>query len=190
MKRWFLYSFSLAICILLIGCGGSYRIGNETFSSCSEALHKQTETLTLSLQKITPIDKPVHGTVLVLIPSETEIQKNYIRFSNNPSNFNKEKIECMITFFNNHFQFMADTIRKRGIFDSVSVASHNGNPTFFPMGDSDFMVFLDVDGWFIKSKDDARSLPISFDRSLPAGATSALVFLDGLYQNANALRSK
>jgi len=110
-------------------------------------------------------------------------------------------------------QFLADAIRKRGIFDSVTVERHNGNPASLPMGDFDCMVFLDVDGWFLKVSGNPRALLIPFDKSIlfdtnfraGPGASApkaysmpfeksklaaALGFLDSINQQTNILRGK
>ena len=85
---------------------------------------------------------------------------------------------------------MADSIRKRGIFDSVSVARHNGNPASFTTEDYEFIIFLDVDGWYIRMKDKARPISLPIDKSKPVGAPRVLSFLDVLYQQVTALRAK
>lgn len=187
MKK--LHFLCIALSIILLGCGGRYTIGGETFSSGSEALQKQTEILAHALAEITPTDNPVHGTVLVIFPSDVEIQKNYIRFVN-PSRIQQEPIDFIITSVKTNSQFMADAIRKRGIFDSVSVERHNGNPASFPIGDYDYMVFIDVDGWFIRGKDNPRGLPITVDKSKSDGAPRTLSFLDSLSQQAKAIHSR
>lgn len=156
---------------------------------CTNPLQKQTENLSRALDEITPTNDSVHGSALVLLPSDVEIQKNYINYSefgfgNNPPRtiIPEKTLNWMITMTRNNFQFTADAIRKRGIFDSVSVAYQNGNPASFPIGDYDYIVFLDVDGWFLRARNDPKALPISFDKKkLP---------LDSLYQQAKALGSK
>jgi hypothetical protein len=181
---------SVLFIAILAGCT-RYTVHGETFGSSSEALQKQSEIHAHILNKITPTDKPVHGTALVLIPSDVEIHKNYIRSGSNPSI--REQIDYLIMGSKNNFQCMADAIRKRGIFDSISVERHNGNPATFPLGDYDFMVIADVDGWSIKSKAAPRPLPIAiykWDKSKSSGDAPILFFLDSLSQQATALHSK
>jgi len=182
--------FPVLFLVILTGCGTRYTINGETFGSSSEALQKQSEILSHILNKITPTDKPVHGIALVLIPSDVEIHKNFIPLLTNAS---KSGIDYLIMSRKNDFQFMADAIRKQGIFDSISVERHNGNPASFSIGNYDFMVFADVDGWAIRSKATARPLPIAldkWDKSNPAGDTRILSFLNSLSQQATALRNK
>jgi hypothetical protein len=184
----------LIYCVALIpGCGARYTIYDETFGSSSEALQKQSEINSHSLDMVTPTDNSVHGNALVLIPSNVEIQKDYIRFSYNASELDNEQIEYLITATANNWQFMANAIRKRAIFDSVSVARHNGNPVSFPIGEYDFVVFLDVDGWSIKGKDNPRALHISFDISnseISDIDSRRLAFLDLLSQRARIIHGK
>jgi hypothetical protein len=185
--------FSVLPLVIISGCGARYTVNGETFGSSSEALQKQGEIMAHVLNKITPTNNPVHGKALVLIPSDVEIQKNYIRSGSNASGFVMERIDYLIMSLNKDFQFMADTIRKRGIFDSISVERHNGNPATFPLGDYDFMVIRDVDGWAIKSKAAPRPLPIALeklDKNNPDSDARIFSFLDSISQQATALRSK
>ncbi len=188
MKK--LHFLCVVLFIILLGCGARYKIAGESFSSSSEALQKQTENLAHILNEITPTDNPVHGTVLVIFPSDVEIQKNYIRYGDNPSRVQQEHIDFFITTIKTNAQFMADAIRKKGIFDSVAIERHNGNPASYPIGDYDYMVFVDVDGWFIRGKDNPRGLPITVDKGKSVGAPATLAFLDLLSQQAKALRNK
>lgn len=187
MKK--LHFLGIVLFIIFVGCA-TYKIGNETFYSASEALQKQGENLERTLREITPLEKSVHGTVLVLIPSDVEIQKNHIRWGSNVSRLEKEQVHFLITAIKNYFQFIANAIHKREIFDSVSVERHNGNPASFPIGNYDYMVFVDVDGWFISGRDNPKGLPISFDKNKPVGAPRTLAFLDLLYQQAKVIHSK
>jgi hypothetical protein len=176
--------------IILLGCSARYKVGDETFGSSSEALQRQNEKLSHSLDGITPTDNPVHGSALVLIPSDVEIHKNYILFGSKASKIQKEQLDWLITSVKNGFQAQANAIRKRGIFDSVSVERHKGNPASFSIGDYDFMVFADVDGWFIKGKGNPKPFPIiTADKSIDIDAR-ILAFLDLLSQQAKALRSQ
>lgn len=178
------------VAISLLGCSARYKMGDETFGSSSEALQKQNEILSHSLDEIEPTDKPVHGTALVLIPSDAEIQKNYINFGNMAYRMNEEQLDWLIKSATNNFQFTPNAIRKRGIFDSVSVERHNGNPAAHPIGDYDFVVFVDVDGWAIRGNATPRPLPIAIDKSKAVGRAQTLTFLDTLSEQARALKNK
>ena len=180
----------LTTLVLITGCGASYTFNGEKFSSSSEALQKQSEIFSHSLDKVTPTDKFVHGNALVLIPSDVEIHKNYIRLGYNASRLEKEQIDYLITVVANNCQYMANIIRKRAIFDSLSVARHNGNPASFLIGDYDFMVFVDVDGWSIKGKYNPRTIQVPFDKSITDRDSRILAFLDLLGKQARTIRGK
>jgi hypothetical protein len=190
MRKWIYCVTFLTLIVLITGCGAYYMMNGEKFSSSSEALQKQSEILSNSLDKVAPTENSVHGTALVLIPSDVEIQKNYIILGNNAYRFEKEQIDYMITSTANDCQFMANAIRKRAIFDSVSVARHNGNPTSFPIGDNEFVVFLDVDGWFVKGKDSPRALQLPFDPKISDIDSRRFAFLDSLSKQASIIRGK
>ena len=167
-KTCVLYILSAIVSASLIGCGARYMMGGETFSSSSEALQRQSENLARVLDNITPTDKPVHGRGLVLFPSDVEILKNHIKFSNSSfkNSLQKEQIDYLVSATRNDFQFMADAIRNRGIFVSVSVERHAGNPASFCTWDYDFMIFADIDGWFVKGREYQLPLAVVFDKSL------------------------
>jgi len=58
--------------------------------------------------------------------------KQPIKFGNAASRINNKQLEWLIESVKNSFKFTPDVIRKRGIFDSVSVERHNGNPASHP----------------------------------------------------------
>jgi len=190
MQKWIYCVAILTTLLLITGCGARYTFNSETFSSSSEALQKQSEVFSHSLDKVTPTDTSVHGKALILIPSDTEIHKNYIRLGTDASRLEKEQIDYLIAVVANDCQFTANYIRKRAIFDSVSLARHNGNPASFPIGDYDFVVFVDVDGWSIKGKDSPRAIQILIDKSIADADSRILAFLDLLGREARIIRGK
>jgi len=111
MKKQGLTVILISILTFAVGCS-SYKVGDKTFHSSSEALKEQTQILSHELAEITPTDTPVHGTALVLLPSDMEIRKNYIRFHGNTHGISEEHIKYMMTSIRNRFQFVADAIRK------------------------------------------------------------------------------
>ena len=187
MRKWTLAAVITSFLVCLAGCGARYSLGAETFSSSSEALQRQTDLLSRALDGITPSDKPVHGTALVLIPSDVEIQKHYLSHLDTTSHRNQ--VDYLITVSKNTYLFTAAAIRKRGIFDSVSVERHNGNPASFPIGTHDYLVFADVDGWFIRSQSNPRPLLIPLDTTIPDIASRRFAFLDSLGQQAHSLHT-
>lgn len=164
-----------------------YTIGNEEFRSASEALQRQTNLFSNIIKEIKPTKNPVGGTALIAIPSDVEIQNNYIQYG---IKSRQEQIDFVIAASRNNSQFIADAITKRRIFDSVSVVKHNGTPASYPMGNSDFIIFNDVDGWFIKGKSKTLIIPLIFDKNKPRGVQRTETFLNELNQQAQNLLSK
>ena len=189
MKKTILLTSVIITFIFFVACGGAtYRVGKESFNSSSEALQRQAEIFSNTIKEITPTQNPVGGAALIIVPSDLELQKNYIRASSRTS---QELLDYVTTGSRNSSQFIADAIIKRSIFNSVSVARHNGNPAAYPVGNNDFIIFRDVDGWFIKGKNKALIIPLTFDKNKPEGVqliARTEAFLDELHQQAQNLR--
>ncbi len=146
------------------GCAGpSYTIGKEKFSSAEQALQRQSEILAAALDKVTAATQPVHGRALVLLPSDAEIRRHYIRTTGNAALLKADQLDYVGTYVRNDNQCVADAIKKRAIFDSVTIQQHDGNPGMSAFGDSDYLVYRDVDGWFFKGKNDRKAFPIQGD---------------------------
>jgi hypothetical protein len=173
---------------------------------------RQNENLSRALGRIKSTNDPVHGTALILLPSDAEILKHYLYYSLylqpsdaeiqkscisyetrdssqvervikiGPKGFDQKNLNHHITVAKNNLLFVVEAIRKRGIFNSVAVAYQKGNPATFPLGGYDYLVFIDVDGWFVRGGNNAKPLPISYNiYKLP---------LDLLQQQAKVLRTK
>jgi hypothetical protein len=183
MTRSILWSVLALLAMCCFGCA-TYKLGQQSFGSASEALNAQSQVLSQELAKITPTDKPVHGTALYLYPSDAEFHKNYVRHPSYTYLAGREGMDYLIGALNAQFQFVADAIQKRRIFDSVSRERHNGNPASYPMKHFDFLVFVDIDGHFIKCKDKPKVERVTYK---PEGGPVE-AFLDELTLKANALR--
>lgn len=172
----------------LTGCAPSYKIGGESFGSSSEALQKLTEINTGMLAQITESKNPIGGSALVAIPSDNEIRKNYMTATPRTS---QEGVDYIIAAVRSNAHFIADAIIKRHLFNSVTIARHNGNPANFPIGNNDFLVYSDIDGWFIKGNNKSTSLPILLDKNKKlTGVQRTEAFLDDLYKQAKTLQGK
>lgn len=188
MRKLILVTTTVVIIIFFISCvSTTYKIGKEQFDSSAEALQRQMEIYSNIIKDIKPTQNPVGGSVLIIVPSDVELQKNYIRAS---SRTRQESLDYVTTASRNTNQFVADAIIKRRIFDSVSVERHNGNPASLPIGNNDFIIFRDVDGMFIKGKNKVSILPVTFDKNKPDGVPRTEAFLDELSQQAHNLRAK
>ena len=71
MKKNALIVLLISIIMLDAGC----------FTFLSTFKKRQTKNLSRALASISPSDKPVHGTALVLLPSDVEILKHYLDFT-------------------------------------------------------------------------------------------------------------
>lgn len=176
--------------VIIIFVSGCMIVVPGTLYVPQEFQTKQIEMQSLYLSKITPTDNHVGGTALLLIPSEVEIQNNYLQHGNTARRLNKESIDYQINIISNTYLFTADVIRKREIFNSISVDRHNGDPASYSGGEYDFVVYVDVDGWYIKSKNNPRALRVPFDNTKPEGTPRTVSFLDLLSQLARELNVK
>jgi hypothetical protein len=188
MKRLTLTISLILVLVILVGCmSNKYKIGEKSFNSSSEALQRYAEIYSNIIKEIYPSKNPVEGTALIIIPSDVEIQKNYMTYGGSTP---QESIDFITACVRIKYQFIANAIAKRRIFDSVSVARHNGNPASYPIGGSDFIIFADVDGLFIKEKNKTLIIPLTFDKNKPEGLPRNEAFLDELNQQAQNLRAK
>jgi hypothetical protein len=175
----------LLLFFFLLGCM-SYRMGDETFDSPSAALQKQKDVLSGRLAQIKASENQIGGTALIAVPSDNEIRRNYLKASLRTS---QESVDFVIAGMRNTIQFDVDVIVKRRLFDSVDIVHHNGSPASYPIGGNDFLMYLDVDGWFIKGKNKSSLLPISADKKL-AGIQRIEAFLEEIYNQAKILQKK
>ena len=91
-------------------------------------LKRQAEIFSGIIKEISPSQNPVGGSALIVIPSDNEIQKNYVKYGSRTA---QGSIDFVVAALRNGNQFMVDAIAKRQIFNSVSVEQHNGNPAFY-----------------------------------------------------------
>jgi hypothetical protein len=184
--------FLVASSILILnGCSAGYKIGVKQFDSSEDALKYQADLFAEFKNQITPSKKPVGGIVLILIPSDDEITRNYIRYGQRTR---KEDFEFILTGFRENIQYLAEAIVIRQIFDSAQIRRHDGNPANTTVGDNDFLIFCDVDGWSIKGKNKPNSILIKWNRLKGAdkniAVQNAIAFLDAISQKADELRTK
>ena len=194
MKKMVLAGTIVLLVLTLTGCAPSYRIGDETFDSSSAALQRQTQLHAGMLAQISESKNPIGGNVLVAIPSDSEFRKNYVLRQLDPQlhhRISQDLLDYISTLWRNNEQFQANAIAKRRLFNSVAIANHNGSPASFPIGDNDFLIYLDIDGWFIKSKNKSPSLSIPVDKDKKLSVIQRTeAFLDDLYKQAQTLQGK
>ncbi len=177
----------VSLSLLLNSCGMTYKIGEKSFSSSEEALKWQSDMFADYINQITPAPHPVGGIALILIPSDDEIVRNYINYGRRSS---KDGIEYIRTATRNSMQLNADAIIRRRIFNSVRIDRHDGNPANVSVGENDFLIFGDVDGWSIKGKGKSQIIPITVDKSKSVGMERLIAFLDAVFRAADDLRNR
>ena len=170
--------------IFLAGCGTSkyYHYGNESFSSADEALAKQTAEISGIIDAINPTTTPVHGKVLVAIPSRAELRKHF----GDPNAVKREYLDYACALYENAYDMLIKAIQKKGLFDQVTTTRVT-NPAATAIGENEFLIYLDdIDGWFIKGPKSApREIVADVYRVLRLPRTQP--FLESVEQNARSL---
>jgi hypothetical protein len=139
----------MIVSIFIMGCGATFTYRGETFNSSAEALKRQAEVQNDALSKIKPVQEPIGGKALIAIPSDNEIRKKHVTQKGRAS---EEMYSFMVPAFRNDLLFIVDAVRKSQMFDSLAVSFHNGNPHSTPMDTADYLIYADVDGWFVRGK--------------------------------------
>ena len=189
------YCVLLIICsALATGCGMRYKVANETFSSSTKALRRQSEIYANALDTVTAVDAPIHGNVLVILPSPEEIRRSYLILGGNARLLGETPFGFAIASYENENNLIPSALTRSKIFDSIAIERHNGNPASYPIGDNDYLIFRDVDGWFIRSKSSPRALAIMPDQMPPSQVVGPKIppflksFINSVIQQATALK--
>jgi hypothetical protein len=159
---------------LLTACA-TYRYGGEKFSTAEAALAKQSEHLAKIISDVEPTSSPVHGKALVALPDKVELRRHYVRATKEAG---QPQIDYILAAVEADHDMMVKVIEKRALFDQVTLV-RDDDPPNTTIGDNDFLIFRDIDGWFFKSK---RTAPkrIPFDAGVAAGRARMHAFLDTL----------
>jgi hypothetical protein len=188
MNKKYLALFSAVfLAVVFAGCGDTvkYKYGNETFSSADKALTKQTAQISEIIDAINPTTTPVHGKVLVAIPSMEELRKHYIRTTGDLSLIRKEQYDYTCATMENEQDMLTKVIQKKGLFDQVTTTRVT-DPAATAIGDNDFLIYRDIDGWFIKnSKSAPKKIVTDTNRALGLPRTQS--FLESVEEKARSL---
>ncbi len=166
--------------LFLVACAApriTYPYGNQTFPSPDKALAKQAAENSEVLAAITPASDPVRGKALVVLPSREDLRKHYVRIwlhvrVPQAEDFEHDTVgsaysdlrtdgvlhddfEYASALLENDQEMLVAALRKRQLFDQLTV-THANDPIAVAMTDNNFLIFLDVDGWFIRTQ---RSAP-------------------------------
>jgi hypothetical protein len=183
-------SLALLATLFLGACAApkfTYPYGNQMFPSPDKALAKQAAENSGVLAAITPTSNAVHGTALVVLPSREGLRKHFVRIwlhvrVPQAEDFEHDTLvmatvdlhnqdilhadlEYATALLENDQDMLVAAIRKRQLFDQLTV-THADDPIAVATSDNNFLIFLDVDGWFIKTR---KSAP----RSLATDGSSA-----------------
>jgi hypothetical protein len=185
---------TLLLVVLLTSCTQRYYADGVFGGPSVNALARQDEIYPDALDKIAPTNSPIHGSTLILLPSRDEIHKNYTYvgepYRGGPLYVGREKIDKVVALISNYLQYMADAIKKRKLFDSVHIELYNGNTVSYPVGNYDYLIFFDVDGWFIRDKNSPVPLPVPFMKTISVDTSLTISYLDSLSQQATSLLSR
>ncbi len=185
MKTYHLF-FTLVVALLLVGCASAkYSYGNQTFHSPDAALAKQAADLSAILQGVNPTTAPVHGKALVVLPSRDELRKRYIRSSGYAVGLRKEHFDYFCALLDNDQEMLTNAIRKRRLFDELT-ETHAADPAAAGIAENDFLIYRDVDGWFVKNQKSAQK-NIEMNAQTASGLPRTLSFLESLEQAARSL---
>ena len=186
MKKYYALFFGLILVAHLEGCESvKYRYGNEMFSPAEEALAKQKADNESVLEAIQPTSMPVHGRALVALPSKEELRKHYIHTIGGMGVPSKEQLDYPCASLEAEYDALIKAAIKRGVFDEVTTVQVD-DPAGTSVGDNTFLVYPDVDGWFIKGRKSAPTKIVMDASSLPS-IPRTKSFLDSLEEKARAV---
>lgn len=149
------------------GCA-TYQIGGETFSSPEDALWRQSELAAAALEQILPTTQAPDGHALILLPSMFEIEHNFANIRALGSGISEKQVEFLTSGIDKQLVLVANAIKRRRIFDSVTIMRHDGDPGMAPIEGYDCLIFADVDGWSFKARSDKRATRVESDKTLPS----------------------
>ncbi len=160
-KIWFLVV--LFIVFISSGCA-TYTFNNVNYDTPEKALSAQAQLQKEISDQITPTDTPINGSVVVILPSDSLILKEYVQVKGKgtPS---KDKsnplLNYVITSFKSSMGFLADYLIKRKLFTDVKVIdSENLENADFS---EDFAIYATKEGPVLKKKGLRDSIPIHFN---------------------------
>ena len=185
-KKWLCLLAVLLSAALLAGCASvKYTYGTQTFSTSGEALAAQRANLDGILAAIQPTSTPVHGKALVALPSRTEVRKHYVHITGNASLLGQEQLDYVCATLEADHEMLANAMQKRGVFDQLTTTQAE-DPAAVSIGGNEFLIYCDIDGWFIKTP---KSSPykVVMDASAAPGLPRTRAFLDTLEQTARGL---
>jgi hypothetical protein len=167
-----------------------YKYKDAVFDSPERAIAVQQADHGVILNKITPTENHIGGSALIILPSENLIEKNgLIKLTS--GNVHAEGIRYLVVSTKNEHDLMAESIKKRRIFDTVAVINSDDpeKQTF----SEDIGIYLTYPRqgkaeWFLKRKKDQpiQPVPIYVNNSLGISEIRIIAWLDNIEKVSKA----
>ena len=165
----------VAMIMMLGGCAGpKCNYNGKVYDSSEEALKVYGADLNERLAKITPTDKRKGGKTLIALPNITMLEENlFAGAKENYTDLEQSRVRKHLAYTTARADayngFMADALKKRGIFDEVTV-TRNDAPEKAGIAGYDYLIYLSMSGpykdqWYIRFGKNAP-MPIYLDYSI------------------------
>ena len=159
--------------------------GGTLYPSAGAALEAQRRQNASTLSEIPRSTNPVDGRALLVLPSRALIRQRGIRTTGPPT---EEQIEFIVTAVEVGYDNMADALRKRQIFDDLTVKKSD-EPESVKPDKHDVIIYptLPSSGqvqWFLRTgSPTSEAVPIYTNQTL-SGREQMLAWLDYVAQTA------
>ena len=169
-------AFMVVIIVTLGGCGLNCNYNGKVYNSSDKAMKAYSKDLNDRLEKIKQTDKHIGGKALVALPNATILEetcsagvKENWPDVNPRDSFYRKRIAYTVLRADAHYGFMADAVKKRGIFDDVTVIRSDA-PEKADISGYDYLIYLSVSGpykdqWYLRFGKNAP-MPIYLDYSI------------------------
>lgn len=160
--------------LTLAGCGLKSNYNGTVYGRPEEALKAYGNDLNDRLAKVKPTNNRIGGKALVSLPGATKLKE--IGFAGVKESYPdlspdvlEKNFEYTAARADAHNGFMADALKKRGIFDDVTVIRSDA-PEKADISGYDYLIYLSVPGpyqdqWYIRFGKNAP-MPIYLDYSI------------------------
>jgi len=167
-------AFTMLAALTLAGCGGLSYYNGKAYHNPEEALKAYRADLNDRLASIAPTGNRIGGKALVALPNTAILVEAFLSGAKeNPPLFAPEDYEDDLPLTaaraDAHYGFMADALKKRGVFDDVTVIRSDA-PEKADIAGYDYLIYLSVPGpykdqWYIRFGKNAP-MPIYLDYSI------------------------
>jgi hypothetical protein len=179
-------SLLLILYLSLIACAGTikYSYNHVIYDSPEPALAVQKAENDVILSAVEPINHPVGGSVIVVLPSKSYFVRNMVDWKGHePREQIKEQINNFnFTLKNNDLRARGEALEKRRIFDRV-VITDNDNPEQIAFTEDTGLFFFKKYGkeqWFLKKKNSNTMIEIEETSTAFPKAQRLMWWLDNI----------